>query len=122
MADAISGGTIYPFRWWFRPETPGATPVVQIVETPEIAFEQLADVLAEIDGRHWQAVRQVLIEAKLKAEAQLRNDEIIKSSQLTAYYSGWVSYSDYVLANLEGLRAGDVEAGNQVRETLDLQR
>jgi hypothetical protein len=106
MPDAISGSTIYPFKWFFRPE---AIPVVQIVDDiEELAFEKLPAVLAEIDKRHWGAIRQVLIEAKLKAEAMLRGDDVIKQPQLSAYYQGWVNYADYCLANLEGLRAGDV--------------
>jgi hypothetical protein len=110
MPDAISGSTIYPFKWFFRPETvPAIVPVLQIVDDiTELAFEQLPGVLAEIDKRHWGAIRQVLIEAKMKAEAMLRNDEIIKNAQLSAYYQGWVNYADYILANLEGLRAGDL--------------
>ena len=122
MAEAISGNTVFPFKWFFRPESAPVAVAVQILDAPEIAFEQLPGVLTEIDGRHWQAVRQILIEAKLKAEAQLRNDEIIKSAQLTTYYQGWVAYADYVLANFEGLRAGDIDPSGQVRETLDIQR
>jgi hypothetical protein len=123
MADAISGDTIYPFKWFFRPEAGLAAIAVQLVDAgEEISFEQLPGVLAEIDGRHWSAIRQILIEAKLKAEVQLRNDEIIKSAQLTTYYQGWVGYADYVLANFEGLRAGDVDPSGQVRETMDVQR
>jgi hypothetical protein len=108
--DAISGGKIYPFKWFFRPERiPVIVPVLQIVDDiTELAFEQLPGVLAEIDKRHWGAIRQVLIEAKMKAEAMLRNDEIIKNAQLSSYYQGWVNYADYILANLEGLRAGEV--------------
>jgi hypothetical protein len=106
MADAISGDVQYPFKWFFRPE---AIPVVQIVDDiEELAFEKLSGVLAEIDKRHWGAIRQVLIEAKLKAEAMLRGDDVIKNAQLSAYYQGWVNYADYCLANLEGLRTGDV--------------
>ena len=123
MSDAISGSTVYPFKWFFRPENSPAAVVAQVVDSgEEIPFEQLPSILAEIDGRHWKAVRQILIEAKLKAEVQLRNDEIIKSSQLTTYYQGWVAYSDYVLANFEGLRAGDVDASGQVSQTMDVQR
>ena len=122
----IKGEKYWKFKWHFRPSsTPSNSepvPVVQVVEAPDIEFEQLAGILSEVDNRHWGAIRQVLIEAKLKAESQLRNDEIIKSSQLTAYYNGWVSYADYCLANLEGLRAGQVDPSGQVRETLDIQR
>lgn len=119
----ISGKKVMSFKWFFRPETGKIIrPVVQIADDgPDFDFEQLPSILAEIDGRHWQAIRQILIEAKLKAEANLRNDEIIKVPQLAAYYQGWVSYADYILANLEGLRAGD-EAGDQIQSTLDVQR
>ena|SRR4249920_125957 len=123
MADAISGGLVYPFKWFFRPESAPAAVVAQVVDAePDFDYEQLPSILAEIDGRHWKALRQILIEAKLKAEAQLRNDEIIKSSQLTTYYQGWVAYADYILANFEGLRAGEVDPSGQVSQTLDLQR
>src|SRR4029077_14844061 len=116
MAEAISGATCFPFKWFYRPE---AVPVVQVVDSlEELSFEQLPGVLAEIDPRHWGAVRQVLIEAKLKAEAMLRSEEIIKQPQLSAYYQGWVNYADYLLANLEGLRAG--ETGSADRERADL--
>jgi hypothetical protein len=104
MAEAISGSVLYHFKWFFRPEQ---LPVVQVVDNiDELAFEQLSGVLAEIDKRHWGAIRQVLIEAKLKAEAMLRGEDIIKQPQLCAYYQGWVNYADYILANFEGLRAG----------------
>jgi hypothetical protein len=106
MTEAISGSTIYPFKWFYRPE---AIPVVQVVDNAdELTFEQLPGVLAEIDQRHWGAIRQVLIEAKLKAEVMLRGEEIIKVPQLSAYYQGWVNYADYILANFEGLRAGQI--------------
>lgn len=121
--NVIAGDIQYSFKWFFRPEAHPVAVAVQIVDGgEEISFEELPSVLSEIDVRHWKAIRQILIEAKLKAEAQLRSDEIIKNSQLTTYYQGWVAYSDYILANFEGLRAGDVAATGQVRETLDLQR
>lgn len=117
-SDVISGDTYYPLRWYFRPETVPASPVVvQLKELlHEYSFEQLPSILAEIDGRHWDAVRQILVEAKLKAELQLRNDEVLKDPQLSVYYQGWVNHADYVLANLEALRAGQVpmtRAGDQ---------
>jgi hypothetical protein len=95
----------YPFKWHFRPET---IPVVQVGEVgEEYDFDQLSGILAEIDTRHWSAIRQILIEAKYKAEQQLRNDAVIKDGRLSTYYQGWVNYADYVLANFEGLRAGE---------------
>jgi len=121
--DVIKGDTYYPLRWFFRPETvqltvqPRPLVVVQLKDDlAEYPFEQLPSVLSEIDIRHWRAVRQILIEAKLKAEVQLRNDAVIKDAQLSAYYQGWVNHADYVLANFEGLRAGEMPmsgAGHQ---------
>jgi hypothetical protein len=104
--NAIAGNEVFPFKWYFRPE---AVPVIQIVEDKEeIPFEKLASVLQEINKRQWQAVRQVLIEAKLKAEQVLRQDNVVKDPQQCAYYVGWLNYANYILANAEGLRAGMV--------------
>ena len=100
--------TIYPFKWYFRPEI---TPVIVVGDSgEEYNFDQLPGLLSEIDVRHWRAIRQILIEAKYKAEQQLRNDAVIKDSRLSAYYQGWVNYADYVLSNFEGLRSGEVLA------------
>jgi hypothetical protein len=91
-------------------------PLIQILDNiPEIPFEQLEGVLKEIDERHWGAVRQILIEAKWKAEAQLRNDRIVENHGLCAYYQGMVNEADYILANLEGLRSGVIQANDQVQ-------
>ncbi|HET9376415.1 MAG TPA: hypothetical protein VFO40_15685 [Chthoniobacterales bacterium] len=91
--------------------------VVQIVEdAEELSREELSNILAEIDARHWKAVRQILIEAKYKAEHQLRNEAIIKDPQLSAHYQGWVNYADYALANFEGLRAGEIFAGTPYQQ------
>ncbi len=114
MSISSSGQPAYPFKWYYKPDPVKYTdpvPVVQVVEPFEaIPFEELPSVLKEIDNRHWAAVRQILIEAKLKAEAQLRSDEIIANPQLCAAYQGWVNYSDYVLSNMEGLRSGMLAA------------
>jgi len=110
VAGAIKGGTIYPFKWYFRPET---TAVVQVGDVgEEFPFEKLSELLQEIDDRHWGVVRQLLIEAKIKGESMLRSDQIIGNSNLLAYWSGAVNYADYVLANFEGLRSGLIETGN----------
>jgi hypothetical protein len=107
MAEAIKGDVVYSFKWYHRPETqPSVVPVVQVTDDVDIPFEEIPNVLQEIDLRHWSAVRQILIEAKLKAEAMLRSDDVIKNVQLSTHYQGWVNYADYCLANLEGLRAG----------------
>jgi hypothetical protein len=106
MSISVPGGIPYPFKWFFRPETP---PVV-IVSLPgeDLPIEQISSLLTEIDERHWGAIRQVLIETKLKAEAMLRSDVVVQNAQLLTYYTGWVNYADFVLANFEGLRSGQM--------------
>jgi hypothetical protein len=100
----IKGDTLYPFKWFFRPEL---VPLVRIAAETDYDFDALHSILSEIDSRHWSGIRQLLIEAKQRAEQHLRNDEIIKDNRLSAYYQGWVNYSDYVLANFEAIRAGE---------------
>lgn len=105
----ISGDVLYPFKWYYRPEVPATQvlPIVQIRgDEEEVPQEQLHGVLAEIDNRHWGVIRQLLIEAKIKAESYLRSDEIVGNPSLSAYYLGQVAQVDYILANFEGLRAG----------------
>ena len=104
--DAIRGPTIYPFRWWFRPEE-GVTPAIQIGQVDEeLPLTKLSELLREIDDRHWRVIRQLLIEAKVKGEAMMRSDDVISNPGLLAYWNGCVSYADYALANFEGLRSG----------------
>jgi hypothetical protein len=110
MSISASGESPYPFRWYYKPDIikyQDPVPVVQVIEPFEpVPFEELPSLLKEIDNRHWGAIRQILIEAKLKAEAQLRSDEVIANPQLCAAYQGWVNYADYILGNMEGLRSG----------------
>jgi hypothetical protein len=108
----ISGDTLYPFKWFFRPEL---VPLVRIAGPGEedYDFDALHSILSEIDARHWSGIRSLLIEAKQRAELQLRSDAIIKDNRLSAYYQGWVNYADYVLANFEAIRAGE-QFGSQV--------
>jgi hypothetical protein len=109
----IKGDTLYPFKWFFRPEL---VPIVRIAapgEEEEYGFDALHSILSEIDSRHWNGIKALLIEAKQRAEQQLRNDLVIKDSRLSAYYQGWVNYSDYVLVNFEAIRAGE-QFGGQV--------
>jgi hypothetical protein len=106
----ISGNTLYPFKWFFRPEL---VPLVRIFKPGEedYAFEVLHSILSELDSRQWNGIRQPLIEAKQRAEHYLRNDEIIKDTRLSAYYQGWVNYADYVLGNFEAIRKGEQFGG-----------
>jgi len=110
MSISQSGAPAFPFKWYYRPDIvryQDPVPVVQIAEPIEpVPFEAIPGILQEITDRHWSVVRQLLIEAKLKAEAQLRSDEVIANPQLCATYVGWVNYADYILGNMEGLRAG----------------
>jgi len=100
----ISGKVVYPFRNWFRPQSPPGPQVVRLREGPEIALEDIGSILLEINDRQWQAVREMLLEAKFKAESLLRDEKIAESHGKLAFYSGWVAYSDYILASLEKSR------------------
>lgn len=80
-------------------------PVVRVVDSIEFLPEVLPSVLREINERQWAAVKQVLIEAKYKAESMLRNDAVFDSPGKVSYYQGWVAYADYVISSLESLRA-----------------
>jgi hypothetical protein len=117
MSISSSGAPPYPFKWYFRPDQQKYTdplPVLQLVtEREPIPSEQIPDLLREIDSRHWQAIRQLLIEMKLRAEAILRADDILANPQLTSAYLGWLNYSDYALANFEGLRSGLIGVENE---------
>ena len=66
--------------------------------------ESIPSVLRELNDRQFSAVREVLIEAKFKAEAQLRDEKVVSDHGRLSYYAGWSAYADYVLANLEELR------------------
>lgn len=80
-------------------------PVVRILDTPDLEPEQIPDVLRDINDRQFACVQQVLVEAKFKAEAMLRNDEVMSSHGKVCFYQGWVAYADYVIGNLAGLRS-----------------
>ena len=87
---------------------PGTVPVVRVLERTELAPEQIPEVLREINDRQWDCVLQVLIESKYKAEAMLRNDEVMHSHGRIAFYQGWVAYADYIISSLAGLRSSSV--------------
>src|SRR4029077_14158839 len=110
MGEAIKGDWVAPFKWYFRPES---TPVAQVGDDGgEFRFDKLSELLQEIDDRHWGVVRQLLIEAKVKGESMLRSDQVISNPGLLAFWTGSVNYADYVLANFEGLRSGQIDTGN----------
>jgi hypothetical protein len=90
-------------------------PVVRVQEQKELPGQELVDALRDMPPRQWQATLQLLIEAKFKAEAMLRDDKVISNPGQLAYYTGWVTYSDFVVASFEGLRAGDT-AGRPEKE------
>jgi hypothetical protein len=109
-----AGSPVYPFRNWFRPvEVPDAfaQPVVRILEGPLVEPEDIPGVLHELNDRQFSAVREVLIEAKFKAAAQVRDEKVISDYGKLAYYNGWVAYADFVLASLEELRTRAKESG-----------
>ena len=90
-------------------------PVVRIVETPELPPEEVPQVLREINDRQFGCVLQVLIEAKYKAEAMLRNDEIMGEHGKVTFFQGWVAYSDYIIGSLIGLRTPQKVEREQVQ-------
>lgn len=79
------------------------------MDTEELELDELVSVLREINDRQWAAYRQVLVEAKFKAEAMLRNDQVYEYPGKVAHYNGWVAYSDFVISNLESLRSKQFE-------------
>lgn len=81
-------------------------PVVRIVEVeaPTVSPDLLPSLLREINQRQWAAVLEVLLEAKMKAEAVLRNDAVFDSLGRSHFYQGWVAYADYVIGSLVRLR------------------
>jgi hypothetical protein len=84
-------------------------PIVRVQEAKELPGKELVDAMRDMPPRQWGAMLQLLIEAKYKAEAMLRDDKVISNPQQLAYYTGWVTYSDFVISSFEGLRAGDTE-------------
>jgi hypothetical protein len=87
---------------------PGTVPVVRILESPELEPDKIPEVLREINERQWTCLIQVLVESKYKAEAMLRNDEVMHSHGKIAFYQGWVAYADYVIGSLASLRIQSV--------------
>lgn len=83
------------------------------VEAPTISPDLVPELLREINDRQFGAVLEVLIEAKFKAEAMLRNDAVFDSLGRCTYYQGWVAYADYVISNLERLRAAQGEVAQE---------
>jgi hypothetical protein len=94
---------------------PGPVPVVRVQEQKELPGQELVNALRDMPPRQWQATLQLLIEAKFKAESMLRDEKVISNPSQLAYYTGWVTYSDFVLASFEGLRAGNT-AGRPEQE------
>lgn len=96
--------TVYPFRYFFRPATNPWLVVVQ-EDQEELAPEQLADAVRDLSPRAYQAIKQMLLEAKYKAEAVLRDEATVQDHGRLAYFTGFASYADYVIANLETWRS-----------------
>lgn len=88
----------------------GKVPVVRILDNlPEVEEHLRPQILREINDRQWSCVRDVVIEAKYKAEELLRNDEVFKDPGKVAFYLGFAAYADYTLASLELLRRKPTE-------------
>lgn len=105
----IRGDVVWPFQWFYRPkEEP--LPVVQIREGLQVESARIPDILHELSDRQYAVVREILIEAKFKAESMLRDDKILSDHGRLAYYTGWIAYADYCLASMEELRQGQAPA------------
>jgi hypothetical protein len=104
MATRKPGDPLYSFQWFFRNSSP---PFVRVVEEGrvELSREQLAQALQDMPPRQWDAVKQLLLEAKFKCESQLRDESVISDSGRLAYYTGWLAYADYVLAGFVSIRS-----------------
>jgi hypothetical protein len=105
----IKGNTVESFKWFYRPESnPTLSPIVVVTSDAlhEVSQAEIPGVLREIDDRHWSVIRQLLIEAKIQSEMQLRADQILSNPALVAHYQGWANCSDFILGSLEALRNG----------------
>lgn len=93
---------VVAFKHFFRPiETPW---LVVVNEGEELDPEQLVGAVKDLSPRAYGAVKQVLLEAKYKAEAALRDEAIASDHGRLAYLTGFSAYADYVIANFETWR------------------
>lgn len=94
---------VQPFKYFFRPVT---QPWLVIVKEDQEEFspEQLTDAVRDLSPRAYQAFKQILLEAKYKAEAVLRDEATVQDHGRLAYFAGFAAYADYVIANLELFR------------------
>jgi hypothetical protein len=91
-----------PFKHFFRPVTPWLVIVKE--EPEELAPDQLADAVRDLSPRAYQAIKQMLLEAKYTAESVLRDEAVATDHGRLAYLTGFAAYADYVIANLETFR------------------
>jgi hypothetical protein len=103
--DPITGTPkeVYPFKYFFRPVTQPWLVVVKEAE-PELSPEELADAIRDLSPKAYGAVKQMLLEAKYKAESLLRDEAVATEHGRLAYLAGFASYADYVIANYETWR------------------
>jgi hypothetical protein len=78
--------------------------LVIVHEDAELSPEELLNALRDLPPKGYQAVKQMLLEAKYKAESLLRDEAAASDHGRLAYLAGFASYADYVLANLETWR------------------
>jgi hypothetical protein len=93
---------VYPFKYFFRPATQPW--LVVVTESEELSPDQLVDAVRDLSPRSYQAIKQILLEAKYKAEAALRDEKSATDHGRLAYLTGFAAYADYVIANLEAWR------------------
>jgi hypothetical protein len=99
---------VTPQRWYKRrtiADDLAGVPVVQVLEQKELPPEEVEHAFKDINAKQWQAIRQLILEGKYKAESMLRDPSVLNSPQQLAHYVGWVTYADYVLASLENIKS-----------------
>jgi hypothetical protein len=105
MSVRKPGDPIFPFRFFFRPQSPsGPIPVIQVREEKEMEPGDLIDALRDMPPRQWTAMKQILLEAKFKAEALLRDEKVASDHGRLAFLTGFAAYADYVIGSFESLR------------------
>lgn len=78
--------------------------LIVVREEEELSPEELADAIRDLTPRGYVAIKQMLLEAKLKSESLLRDEKVATDHGRLAYLTGFASYADYVIANLEAWR------------------
>ena len=107
MTVRAYGQPLFPFRFFFRPKTESAVqPVVHLAtEQEDIPEDEVVEIFHNFSPKQYRAIKQLLVEAKLKSESLVRDESVASDHGRLAFNSGMVAYADYILASFEGLRS-----------------